>query len=249
MSKEIVKVDSKQGLAVISGLMDATPIATNDLIIPKLLLMQPVSSLVADKKAAPGDIVNSLEGKVVGNEKEALEVIPYKCVKTWVRFQDMGRGKPRFVSQDPVTETDAVRPRQEEINGEIFTNFETINYYCLRPSEVEAGEFLPYVISFRSTSYKAGKTLETFRAKFQDYGKPICIKTFKIGSRQEENDQGRYYTFTVEQGRDTTVEEMAQIKPWFDRVTQGLVRVDESELAGDSDKAAPEASETSNRDY
>lgn len=218
-------------IAAHQDLMDDTPVDAKDLVIPKLLLMQSMSKQVQDENAKPGDIIESLGGSVVNLRDEKLEIIPFKCVKTWVRIRDKG-GKQEYLGQTPYTLENADWPREEFVEGHKVVNFETINYYCLIPSEIERGDFLPYVVSFRSTSYKTGRALETYRAKLANFKKPICFKTFHLGARAEENDKGRYYVFTIEQGRDTTDEELSEVKPWLERVQQNSVKVDESDLEG-----------------
>jgi hypothetical protein len=48
----------------------------NDLIIPRLQLVQAMSEIVAQKKAAPGEIRDSLNNVLMAKEGITLEVIP-----------------------------------------------------------------------------------------------------------------------------------------------------------------------------
>lgn len=249
-STEIAKNETKM-LAEYGDLMDDAPVVATDILIPKLLLMQPTSEFVSQEKAKSGDIVNSLGGDVLCPKGSKLEIIPFKCVKTWIKMKQTS-GKPEFMGQEPYTMANAGTPRTEVDNdGNNIINYECINYYVLLPSEIAAGEFLPYVISFRSTSYKTGKKLETYRAKLADYKKPICFKTFELGSNLQENDQGRFYIYTVDQGRDTQEHELAEVKPWMERVRTQGVKVDESDLdnKGSEEKTVGSAPAESSREY
>jgi len=228
MSKELTKAEEKK-LAKFSGLMDSTPVDSKDILLSKLLLMQPVSELVAQEKAKSGQIVGSVDSNILADKEETVEVILFGANKSWVKFKQT-KGKPEFVSQEPFTVANASTPREELIDGEEHINYECINYFALLPQDIKEGNATPYAIQFRSTSYKTGKKLETCRAKLERFKKPLAFKTFKLGSKQVENDKGRFFEFTAEEGRDTTVDELEAVDPWFTMVQEAHVKVDNRDL-------------------
>ncbi len=214
-----------------SGLMDDADIVVSDIIIPKLLLMQQMSRFVTEDKARSGEFRSSLDGKLLADKDEQLEIIPFKVYKTWITFSKQGND---FIGQEPFTLANANKPREEtlDIDGRSVEvkNMETLNYYCLLPDEIKTGVFMPYVISFRSTGYMAGKTLETYRIKLKEFNKPLCFKTFNLGCEQREKDNKKYYAMTISEARNTTDQELDAVKHWMNVVKQNDVKVDESEF-------------------
>lgn len=226
MSKELAKVEEKR-LAEFGGLMDETEVSVTDILIPKLLLMQSMSPLVQDEKARAGEIRSSVDGKKITEKEASVDIIPFKVYKTWVTMKKKGN---EFVKQEPFTINNATLPREQVVDGEEVVNYETLNYYCLLPHEIAEGVFMPYVVSFRSTGYMAGKALESHRARLKEFGKPVCFKTFTLGAEPRENEHGRFYRYTIQESRDTTDQELEGVKHWFNIVNQGHAKVDESDL-------------------
>lgn len=226
MSKEVTKRDTVT-LEKFGDMMDTTPIDSKDFLIAKLLLMQGLSTWVQEEKARAGEIRGSLDCNKVAEKEGSLEIIPFQVYKTWVTVAKAGN---EFISQQPLTPANYSKPREEVIDGKECLNFETLNYYCVLPEEIKKGMFMPYVVSFRSTSYTAGKTLETHRALLQEFGKPLPFKTFNLGSAARENDKGKFYVYTITESRDTTDSELEAVKHWFNIVKQGGAKVDESDV-------------------
>lgn len=226
MVKAVVKKE-EASLAQYQGLMDDTPVDKRDFLIPKLLLMQGVSKLVQEEKARAGEIRGSIDQNKIAEKEGSVEIIPFSVYKTWVTLTKQGS---EFVSQVPLTAANCQKPREETIEGVDVNNFETLNYYCLLPDEIKNGMYLPYVVSFRSTSYQAGKTLETHRARLQEFGKPLPFKTFKLGTAAKKNDKGNFYVFTIAESRDTTEAELDAVKHWHAVVKQGEAKVDDADL-------------------
>jgi len=208
-----------------SGLMDDTPVDVEDIIIPKLLLTQSQSGFFKDGKAKIGEIRGSLEVNLVAAVGQEVEFIPFGFFKTWVVLQAKG-GK--FVEE--IKYSEATLEREETKDGVDLVNFQQINYYCLLAKDIATGVFMPYVVSFRSTSYTAGKALETKRQLFKEFDKPLCIKTFKLGSKHDKNEDGNEYeVFTVAEARDTTDAELKAVKMWNGIVRTKKVVVDDSD--------------------
>lgn len=226
MTKAIAKKEETQ-LATYGGLMDDTPVDVRDIIIPKLVLMQSISKAVADEKARAGEIRGSIDLQKITEREGSVEIIPFHVYKTWVT---LSKGGSEFVRQVPLTMANYNWPREELLGGKEVVNFETINYYVLLPEEIKKGVFMPYVVSFRSTSAMAGKTLETHRARLKEFGKPLPFKTFKLGSQAKKNDKGNFFVFTIAESRDTTDAELDAVKHWHAIVKSTTVRVDESDV-------------------
>lgn len=213
-------------------LMDETPVEVEDITIPKLLLQQSQSQFFKDGKSKIGEIRGSMECNLVVGAGEEVEFIPFKMFKTWVVLKAQGGS---FVEEIPYEKGSLDREGVKD--GVQVRNYQTINYYCLLPKDIEKGVYMPYVISFRSTSYTAGKTLETKRALLQEFKKPIAVKTFKLWSKADRNDDGNdYQTFNIAESRDTTPEELKAVAEWHRIIKTKSVVVDNSEQSAPQKK-------------
>lgn len=239
MTTEIVATEAQKAIAILhGGLMDEEKASARDIIIPKILTMQPVSKLVHDEKAKVGELRGSLEANLLGNKDKGAEFIPFHRFKTRVTFKKE-KGKQKFLGQIPWTPEHEGTPRLEIIDGVEHEHYETYNVYCLLPDDIKAGMPFPYLISFRSTGYQAGKALETARTKLQMAKKPFAAKVFTLGVNKTENDKGTFYVPTISMGRDTTEEELKAITSWHDMLSKAAsVAVDDSDLVGDDSAAA-----------
>lgn len=233
VSLEVVKNNqdliSKEDYA---ELLDDTPSDVRDLLIPKILLMQGLSKLVAAEKAVMGEMRDSIGNTRLGGKEAPLEIIPFHSNKTWIVFEEIG-GKLEYKSQVPFNDTNA-HWKWDDIEGGVkMRRDQSLNYYCLLPSEIKDGMFMPYVVSFRRTSYQAGKKLETAKTKFKMFGRPISSKTFKLIASKQQNEKGTFYVYDVEVGRDTTSVEINAVSQWMSLVKTPMVKVDDSDLHED----------------
>jgi len=217
---------SKAAMKMASDLMDDCPVEVEDITIPKLLLQQSQSAMFREGKSKIGEVRGSLEGNLVMGVGESVDFIPFSVYKTWVTLKVKGGV---FVEEVPYAK--ASKEREETRDGEDLKNYQTLNYYCLLPSDIESGVYMPYVISFRSTSYTAGKTLETKRALLQEFGKPLCFKTFTLSAKADRNADGNdYQTFQVHEARGTSDNELKAVKDWMGIIKTKNVTIDDSDI-------------------
>jgi hypothetical protein len=213
-------------------LIDDSVVDPNDLLLPKVLLMQGLSDLVTEGKAIMGELRHSLEGRLLGSHEKPLEVIPLLVRKSWVVFVEEN-GKLEYSGEVPFTSANAHWLLDDVWEGKKVRRDKSLNLYCCLPGEVDEGVFLPYVISFRRTSYKAGRKVETARETLKMFKKPLAFKTLLISAYKDKNDKGVYFVFDVIPGRKTTEAELAGVSPWFDLIKNSAVKVDDSELKKD----------------
>lgn len=234
MSKELTKKPASE-VALANEYHKLMPVNDhldpNDIILPKILVMQGLSKLVADGKAVLGEIRESLDGKLLAEREKPLEFIPFHYYKTWICFLEE-KGKLQYKKQVPFTAENANWEWEGTTKeGVKFRNDATLNFYCLLPDEIKSGMFLPYLLSFRRTSYKAGKTLVTQKEKLKMFKRPLASMTFNLVGQKTENDLGKFYKFEITPGRNTTKEELEAVMPWFDMAQSTVLKVDESDLA------------------
>lgn len=220
--------------------MDEAPVSARDILVPKILVTQPTSKFVHDEKSKPGEIRESLEARLVAAKGQGAEVIAFNFFKTRITFKIVKKkandaGKQEFAGQVPWTPAFEVeKPKTgqwtEVISGEEYVHYETINYYALFPDQIKDGTSFPHLMSFRSTGYKAGKTLESWRLRLQMSKKKIYEKVFLLSSEQTENDKGTFYVPVVVTGRDATRDEVDAVETWKRLIGGANVTIDHSDL-------------------
>ena len=200
--------------------------------------------LVGDGKANIGEFRDSLTGVKLGSIAEPIEVIPFHVEKFWDIQKDDGSGQFQWDRSEPLNE-DPVSPMyndnlpwMDKENGVDIKRIRRRNFYVLLPSEVANDADVPYIFSFKSTSFKEGKKVYTQmymrnrRAKLPPPG-----YSFKIGGIKTKNDKGTFIVPTVELGRTTTEREIKAALAWFKLIKQGGVKVDDSDVTGMTDAA------------
>lgn len=223
-------------------------VSAKDIIIPKILLMQGQSSFVTEGIAMVGQLIDSVSKEVLGgawgkDKNVPVEFIPFYTFRTWVESRKNGE-KFDFVRQVPMTASNEDLPVEFTEGNDVMRRDRCINVYALLPRDLEAGAgYIPYVISFRRTSFTAGKKLSSFLSKLADFGKPAAAKIFRINVLDKENDKGKFKIFDIEQVSDTPKEYMAQAYKWYKKVQTSAVKVDDSDL-----KSEKVVEETSNDD-
>ena len=170
----------------------------------------------------------------------------FTTFKTWVLSEKVGN-KYEFRSITPMTAANKDEPLEFMVNGQQWRRDRALNFYVLLPEDIKrelkamevakAGgmpdpddALIPHVVSFRRTSYPAGKDLATHFKKAEHFNVSPAVKTFYLDSEVQKNDQGIYQVFKVVKARDTTVEELAVAKRWYDTLQKAKVRIDEDEM-------------------
>ncbi len=190
------------------------PTEKEDIIIPRVKLLQPLSpEVVEEKKGTAGDIINSLT-------KEALqsEFVPIFKFTNWTRFNPRDNKLPGFdakfapgdmiwTSVDPLDQRVIDEGKWDGDTPPLATKF--LNFFCMFE-----GSPMPLILSFSKTSAKTGKQLLSL-AKFANCD--MFGRRYKLGAKMIAGEKGTYYIFTVAPDRVTTPEEYAAgEKLWID---------------------------------
>lgn len=267
MTKEIAKKETTAlATPVQNQAWGSEGIDTSDVVIPKLLLMQGQSEYVAEGKAKAGEIVRSTNGEVLGGPGKGVEIIAFMTFKTWVMSEQNG-GRFDFRGVEPITADNVNAPLEWDVGGKLWRRDRSLNFYVLLPSDIgkeltalqkleKSGELpdpgdalLPCVLSFRRTSYGAGKDLSTHFMKAAAFNRPPAVSKFRLLSKIEKNDKGTFYIFDIEPVGLSSQDEIATCKKWYDIISVNKnVQVDDSDLKKSQTKAAPKDT-TPKRDY
>lgn len=206
----------------------------SDILIPKLLVMQGMSKQVADEKAQPGEIVNSVTGEVLAARGKDIRFIPIMQFKSWVKYRMEG-ASPRYIGQEMFNESNANLPWESEENGQKFRNDICLNFYVLLEKDLEDPGALPYLLSFRRTSYKNGRKLITHFVQCDMAGMEPYAKTLNLTGQKQQNDSGTYYIFDVSVAGNTSEKNASKIQDWVKILSSGVHKVDDSELEESSE--------------
>lgn len=222
-----------------------------DILIPKILLAQSTSKAVQDEKVSFGQLYKSTTFEVLGGKDKPVSIIPLYHTKTWVLSQKVG-GKYEFRAVEPFTAENKDKPWEFTQVGQEWKREQSLNFFVLIPTEIEKdlaareqaaqGEIpdldaslLPAVLSFKSTSYKSGKTLVTHFAKASDFGLPPFVKYFQLTTEKTTNDRGTFYVLKVESGGKTEQHQLAACDKWRGIVAHQPVKIDDSDLTNKDD--------------
>jgi hypothetical protein len=223
----------------------------SDILIPKLLVGQATSKLVQDEKVGFGQIWRSTTGEVLGGKGKPFQAIPLFHFKTWVLSEKVS-GKFAYRGSEPFTAENREKPWiwTERVDGKTteWKREQALNFYVLLPDDIArdwasreafqtTGELpdtdaslLPCLLQFKSTSYKAGKTLVTHFAKAADFGVPPFVNTFHIDTDKVTGDQNSWFIFKVDGAGKTNSDYLAACAKWREIVAKQNVKVDDSDL-------------------
>jgi hypothetical protein len=220
----------------------ASPIDEKDIVIPRLLLMQPGSDLVTDGKASFGHVINSLTGEKIADMQTPFKVLPFMLKKSWVEYEAPAKkgDKKRFLRTYAVAPDNKDQKYEgEEKNDEgktiKITRDLCMNFYVLLPSELDRGGELPYILTFRRTALKDGKKLAT-QMYVTNYGAqlppPALIVTVAV--KKQATDAGTWCTPDVLLSPDATKrsskEQIEAALKWFKTINSSNMKEDNSAL-------------------
>jgi hypothetical protein len=209
---------------------------SNDLLISKILPMQMMSKKVADEKAAFGEFRDSVTNELLGSVQKPLEFIPINVKKIWIENEVQPDGKLKYIQTYPMTAVNEGLPWNEEKDGRKLSRTQVYNVFVLLPRDVSGGG-LPKILSFRSTSLKAGKKLITQISTNRFAGGGNADKVMKLVGVKTKNDMGTFVVLDVELSRDSSQEEKDKAFFWATQLKAraASIKVD------DAEEHAPEA--------
>lgn len=204
-------------------------ISANELAIPKLLLMQNTSEFVGEGMFQMGDIINSLSKEKVGSLDSPVEIIPLFMQRNWVVY-NVSDGQPVYMRQEPVTSANEKLPWDDIEAGVVIRRDMSLDVYCLLTKEIESGEAFPIVISFRRTSFNAGKIIATTGMKLRVLGRELFSKVISIKSMRQKSEKNVYAVLESTPSRNATSSEIEAAKIWASALKNNTHKVDSSEF-------------------
>jgi len=221
-------------------------ISSQDVVIPKILLMQGLSVAVAEGRATMGEFRDSIGNALIGKMDAPFECIPFFVDKAWDIQEEQADGKFKWMRTVPVVENPASPEYNDnwkweaEVNGIKVKNIRRFNFFVLLPSEIPTGSSMPYIISFKSTGLKEGMNLFTqMYVRNRKAGIPPAAYTISMGGTRQKNDKGIFIVPQYTLGRQTTDAERTECKSWIAMIKSGRVKIDESDVQQSMDLTTP----------
>ena len=229
--------------------------SSKDMVISRLIVMQPTSKLVAsgDQGFVQGDMVDSLTNRKLGSYKAPTEIIPFDMRRNFIEY-DVTAGEDiknkKFLRVTPITAKNENLPyKDSEKSAEGKTikvsRDYVLEFFCLSPEDVKNGSAVPFIISFRRSALKNGKKLATQMYVTNHAAKLIPpAQTVELFTSKETDGDNTWAMLNVNldpgKMRRTSEEGLKSAFDWFKRIRSGEVKVDDSELVNpEADAAVP----------
>jgi hypothetical protein len=237
MNKESSEVMNQEMMAEWG---DGPELSGQDIIIPKILAMQGLSDLVTSRKAVMGEFRDNVSGELLGSIDAPIPFIPFYMEKIWIESMPKEGGKFKFSGITPITRKNEDLPWEDtDDKGKVLLKRDyTMQFYVLLPSDLEQGLTLPYVISFRRTSLRAGKKLATqMYVTNRQMQLPPAGKIMNLLGKIDSNNDGSYVVMDVGTEDNTPKEYMMKALEMFKIVQSGKAKVDHSDLSSEETQA------------
>lgn len=230
----------------------------NDILIPKIWLIQSMSQLRKDKVNDEGDYVDSRSEETlleVDSDEEFIPVICLKTFKRWQTFKLVKEGtkvKKEFISSEMmVLGKNEDLPYQETVEGEDIVRRQVISCYVLLGKEAQKGVSKPYIIDFASTSKGAGRDLVSDIKSLNAKKLPSFVGWFKLGKKEESKDDNDFFVKTIKFGGLLPNEMMGFLRESYDDVCSMLdsntIEIDDRDLHESVKDASPDTSNVSKK--
>ena len=185
-------------IAVQSGGRGLEGADKEDILLPRIVMMQKTSKWIEQYNLKPGDLVNTVTKKIV----EDTTFIPVALSKYYDLLKQEGN---RMIFEDRVFDKNSPKlvgrrqfPDKSNPQNELKANCNAVLAF------ISIIEGRPAVIKFVKTSYKAGKKL--FNLAIASGG-DLFSQKYKLIVSKDQNDYGTFYVLDVESVGPVTDEE------------------------------------------
>lgn len=223
-------------------------IFNNDIIIPKIWLMQEMSDLAKNKSrkdVESGDFVDSQSEEVllkVDGEQEFLPFIVIKTFKRWQTFKIVG-DKKEFVSSEVMVfgkNHDLEYEFTEE--GNEYKRRQVISAYVLLGEDAQKGVIKPYIIDFASTSKGGGRALVSDIKVLNARKLPSYVGWFKLSTHEDTYNDHDFFVKSVKFGGLLPEAMMPFLKEAYTDITAmidaNVIEIDDRDLHESAKQAA-----------
>lgn len=249
----LTDLDSAALDGVALDVLDEHELFKNDIIVPKIWLIQAMSELRKDGKAREGDYTNSRSEEILlGTDSEDyLPIIVMKTFKRWQTFEIIG-DKKEFVKSELMTLDNAKYQYEFTEDGKDFKRRQVISAYVLLGQDAQKGIVKPYVIDFAATSKGAGRDLvsdikvlntpkkDARTGKILRQGYPSWVAWFKLSKYEDRIGKDDFYVKSIKFGGVLPADMFGMLRDAYDEITSLIdsdaIEIDDRDL-NDSDAA------------
>ena len=256
-STEVAKKEAAQPPAVLNPKLKDTSVFTGDaadVLIPRILIAQATSKVVADEKVSFGNFYRSTTLETLGGKGKPLSFVPLTHWKNWVILKRNAKNIYEFERIEEFTPENRAREWEWKAKSdkgveEQWKAEQNLNFFGLLTKDIEtdlaaraefkktgklpniAHSLMPCCISFKSTGYKAGKTLVTHFAKAADFEVAPFVSTFLIDTEKGNAESGSFYVPVVTQADAPTPEAFLDVcVKWKGIVGTQKVKIDDEDV-------------------
>jgi len=235
MTSTSMEVQGEKGIeASKSAIISQETVSAQDILIPKILLMQGLSDLVKEGEAVIGDYVCTGTKEKFGDYTSKFEVIPFYIYKKFIEYEliKTKKGIDKKFSQVIPIITD---PTHKGFNDNLplfeedLERVRVFDMYCLMPNEIEADVAFPYVMPFQRTSMDAGRTAYT-QMYIRNGQKGLSYVALEISAKSKTNEHGSFGVPGVKLSRKSTEKELEAALHWYKAVVGGETKTDDSDF-------------------
>jgi len=190
---QFANYDLAQFKGVKLDIADNNEVFKNDILIPKIWLVQNMSKVREEKKAEEGQFIDSQTLELLADEGEVLNFVVLKTFKRWHTFElkkEKNKVKKEFVSSEIMTVQNINLPYEETKDGKDLVRRQVISAYVLVQKDVEKGINRPYIIDFASSSKLGGRSVVSNIKTLNNSGLPSFVAFFRLNSKLTPFEEG-----------------------------------------------------------
>lgn len=193
-----------------------------DIVLPRIVLMQGLSPAVVEGTLKPGDMINSLTNEVICERDEEIEIIPVYHFVSWIEWGDRKAGEGmKAMSMDPKSEIAQAAARGEKImrgDKEVFRVTEYHNIIVLICPVLDPPDLV--MIGFCKTSFKVGKKFLGLARLRGSY--PLYAGKYVLTSQNETKNGNTYRVYNVRNNGWALESEFAIAKRMYQTLDEGF---------------------------
>ncbi len=172
---------------------DNKELFSNDLLIPKVWLIQSMSDLRKEKKADEGQFVDSQTGELIADVGGSFQFVVLKTFKRWHTCEKKGDKKEFLSSELMVFGKNHDFKYEDVVDGKEVIRRQVISAYVLLAKDAVQGINKPYIIDFASTSKHAGRVIVSDIATLNNRKLPSFAGFFEMTAKEEKFEKGEAF--------------------------------------------------------
>jgi hypothetical protein len=170
-------------------------IGNEDLILPRVELLQALSPAVVAGDLSAGQIVNNITKVDLGNPT----LVPVFLTKNWIRWRKREEGGGMMWRSADPTDERVIEESKWGADGAKPLATAYLNFLCMLE-----GEDLPIIVSFANTNYKTGRKWLTLTKMSMGH---LSDSQYELSAHSQTNNKGTFYVFDVKKIGPATSEQ------------------------------------------